>query len=207
MRTPHFLFSALSMVAGVVATTGCGGGSGSSNVTVTILSTQAVDGMITDGGAVFPTFDLQVGDTITNNSKRGFLRFSHAAIPVGTTIVAATLRVHQSIVFSTPYTAFGDVFVDHIDIGALLDASDFASVAILTNFGILSSDATLGYKSLDVTGRVVADVAAARLNSDFRLHTLIFTDADGVVDSSHWNDGDDAFASGNVPQLFVTYTP
>ena len=88
-----------------------------------------------------------------------------------------------------------------------MNASDFASVAILTNFGILSSDATLGYKSLDVTGRVVADVAAARLNSDFRLHTLIFTDSDSFEDSSHWDDGEDSFASGNVPQLFVTYTP
>jgi hypothetical protein len=199
------------LVLTVLSLTGCGGGSGGGGgpppptISLTILSTPDRDGMIVDATFVFPTFDLQVGDSSSDNPKRGFLSFSHATIPPGAVLVSATLRVHQSGVHGTPYADLGNVIVDHIDIGPALDPTDFASPAILDSFATLSTDGTLVYRTLDVSARMAADLAAARGHTDFRLHTTPATDSDGSEDSSYWNDAEDTDANGNVPQLVIEY--
>ena len=200
------------VVLGIALTpaAGCGGGGhggGGGPVTVTLASVASVDGMIVDTPppGVFTTFDLQVGDTSTNNSKRGFLRFLLSSIPPGAIIDSATLSVHQSVVNGVPYSALGAVTVDHMDIGSVLDGGDFVGSVLFFNFGTLSTDATLGYKSLDVTSRVAADMAASKPDSDYRLHTAGTTNSDSIEDSSHWDDAEDSFGSGNVPHLTVTY--
>ena len=186
---------------------GSGGGSEPSDTTITINSTPTVDGTVVDTVLVdTSTFALQVGDTSGNSRKRGFLRFSLASIPAGATIGSAVLRVHQSFVFGTPYASLGNVVVDHMRIGSALDLGDFETPAVVV--GTLSSDATLGHKTLDVTSSVVADLAAALANTDFRLRaSLLDTDSDGVADDSQWNDAEDTAGDGNVPRLVVTYSP
>lgn len=214
MHRNHARLTLFAFIAGALAVSGCGGSDGASDVTVTLLSAAGLDGTIVMNGApsgVSVTGAvIQVGDTPvlgTDLAVRGFLSFSRAAIPPGATLVSATLRLHQSFVFSTPYATLGSVFVDHVDLGAGLDFTDATSPALSDSFGILSSDTSIAYHTLDVTAQVAADISAGRSYTEFRLHMLVGADADGTEDITHWDDGEDGLGSGNVPQLVVVYTP
>ncbi len=115
------------------------------------------------------------------------------------------LRMHQSAVIGAPYATLGSVIVDHVDIGLTLDAADFGAAALQAGVGLLSSDATVGPKSLDVTSQVLADIAAARPRSGFRLRFPVASDADAADDFAQFNDGEDSFGNGLLPFLIVSY--
>jgi len=200
----------VAATAAILLVAGCGGGGGDggpATTTVTLHSTPTIDGTVIDGVLVnTSTYALQVGDTIAAAGKRGFLRFSITGIPSGATIVSAELRVHQSFVFGSPYASLGNVVVDQVQIGTALDLGDFGAVGVVE--GTLSSDASLGYKTLDVTDAVESDHMLAHPNTDFRLRTsLLLTDSDSVQDDTQWDDAEDTAGSGNVPLLVVTYQP
>jgi hypothetical protein len=110
----------------------------------------------------------------------------------------------QAAVTGLPY-ALGNVLVDHVDIGAALDATDYAAVALLANVGTLSTDAVLTVKFLDVKAEVLADIAAARTTSDFRLRFPATTDGDGLIDSVHFEDMENNIGTGAYPELVIVY--
>lgn len=201
----------LSCFAPIVAAgllTGCGGGGltgGAPDVVVNAPST--LDGYVTSAGGVLTTAStgVAVGDNAGNDGRRGFLRFSLGAIPPGATITSAVLRVAQANVSGIPYPVLGSLHVDHVDIGLALDGADYAAPALSFDIGTLSTDPTLTLRSLDVTGRVLADRAALRTTSDFRLRFNLGTDGDSFEDSTHLEDLENSQGTGQAPVLVITY--
>ena len=78
---------------------------------------------------------------------------------------ARTLALYQTNVFALPYE-YGRIEVDHLDFGGTLDPADFLLLGIQA--GVISSDPTLGTKTLDVKTEVQSDYVYARMNSQFR---------------------------------------
>lgn len=145
---------------------------------------------------------LQVGDDPTNASFRGLVRFPIGQIPAGATVTVASLRCSQTGVTQAPYAALGVIVVDRVDLGPALDGADHGSVALTPNVGQLSGDATLAVKVVDVTAAVVADLAAARATSDFRLAFTTPTDGDNQPDRATFS----AIQPGEELVLRVTYS-
>lgn len=202
-----------------LALPGCGGSGGSGGggvpvpVTVVIPSTLARDGDIRSEGTVNTAgAGLFVGDIdgiIPGASSRAVVGFdlTAAGIPAGATIQTATLSLEQNVGTGSPYTDLGNVLVDHVDLGLAVDATDYAANTLLAGFGTLSTDATLGVKTLDVGARVQADLTAGRTSSDFRLRFATDTDGDGNTDVAYFVDTENAFALGQPPLLKVVYLP
>jgi hypothetical protein len=195
--------------------TGCGGSGGggepSAPVTVVIPSTPARDGNIRPGGFVYMS-SMFVGDIdgispgMTQRSVVGFDLIG-SGIPSGATIVSATLALQQSPGWGTPYTDLGNLLVDHVDLGAGIDGTDFTGGTLAAGFGVLSTDAALVVKSLEVGARVQADLTAGRTFSDFRLRFAADSNGDGADDYIQFNDSENSAPPGPKPVLTVTYLP
>lgn len=183
----------------------CGGGSRPSHVQVeqAIASEVTVDGYVTDTGFVVQAQRPLTGDDEVNQVARAFFRFPHPALPAGSEIVRATFVVGQEGGAGTPYTNLGSVVVDHVDLGAILDASDFDATALTTSHGTLSTDATLEAKSLDITALVQADRLAGRTQTDLRLRFEISGDSDATADFAIWNDAAGSGHTGALPLVMV----
>jgi hypothetical protein len=187
--------------------TGCGGGE---SETVAILtSLGAFDGFVTNTAVVDTNGAgaITVGDTDATlaHVARGFVRFDRSAVPAGATILYATFQIHQAAVTGTPFATHGNLLLEHLSVGPSLDAADFGAAAVTV--GALSATPNLGYRTLDVTAAVLADIAALRTTSDFRLAFALGSDADGADDHVQFNDAEDHLGSGVRPTLFVAYTP
>jgi hypothetical protein len=192
---------------------GCGGMGGpedgppAASAFVALTSSADVDGYVTSAGDVSTgsVIGIPLGDNSFNDVARGFLRFHLAGIPAGSTVLSAVLRVHQGDVTGLPYATLGSLRVDHLDLGAGLDAGDDAAAALTSNIGAISVDSGIELKSIDVTAQVAADLAAGRTTSDYRLRFLFGTDFDGASDYVQVNDAEDHLGSGSVPLLLVTF--
>jgi hypothetical protein len=159
-----------------LALSACGGGGalagGGETLALVASSVPAEDGVVlsdqtvrTDG--VFP----QVGDLGMPGSSfvgRQFFSFDLSAVPPGSIVTSAVLRLDVFIVVGEPFTSLGSVVVDHLDYGTL-DFNDFAARALTEGLGPLATDPSLGAKTLDVTAVVALDVARGRTRSQFRL--------------------------------------
>jgi hypothetical protein len=190
---------------------GCGSGGGDDAVTLGLGSAAALDGWVeSDGTVVTGAGGPLVGDfdaVQPNVGYRQFFSFSLAGIPAGATVTNATLQLHQQITFGTPFATHGVVVVDHVDYGATLDAADYLGGTITAGIGTIASDATAGIRTLDVTARVAADIAAARTRSQYRLRfSVLDTDNDGASDYTQFCDAENSISgTGTLPVLLVTY--
>lgn len=191
---------------------GGGGGAAATVVQVTLVSTAALDGYVDTAGNVINGNTIAVGDAdgITPGlGQRGFLSFNITGLPAGATITSAILRVSQLGSGGTAHTDVtrGPVIVDHLDYGPTLDAGDFNGVAILLDVGAILSNDSTGYATLDVTARLVTDIANASPRTQYRLRFRGFdSNNNGTSDFVAVEDGEDSFNSGELPQLVVTYT-
>ena len=136
---------------------------------------------------------------------RGFMRFDLSAIPAGAEILDADLRVYQGNVNETPYPDLGELRVDHMAFGALLDNADYNAPALAMNYGTLSVSAALDVKTLDVTDAVRADRVAGRAHTDVRFRFQHGPDGAPDADFVQLNDAEDTFGTGQVPELIVTW--
>lgn len=134
--------------------------------------------------------------------ERAFVGFDISSIH--STIVSATLRIYQAeITEGAPYTALGNLIVDHVNFGTSLSSADFTGNTLTNNIGTISNNANIEWKTLDVKDYVQADINAGRTSSQFRIR---FTN-DTAVDEN-WitlEDADDYCDTGNKPELVVTY--
>jgi hypothetical protein len=210
------LFTAVSLVAGALLLPACGGGSGDPTpVTVTLLSTEALNGAVSDKGTVTTqgTFGEQiVGDSYYSigpvlTSWRMFVSFDLSSLPPGATVTSATLKLHQTNTANTPYATLGALLVDHVVYGAVLDAGSYdRSFPTGQGLGPLATDATVGTKSLDGSEVVQEDLASARGRSQFRIRFTVENDGNTTTDLANFR----VYASsglGNEPLLVVTYLP
>jgi hypothetical protein len=155
----------------------CGSGGGRtvpSGDLVSLLApgVAAEDGFVTSAltvrtdGQQPPTGDLDEPGAATR--ARQFLSFDLSAVPPGSIVTSAVIRLDLFLVHGTPFDSLGIVVVDHVDFG-VLDANDFAARALSENIGTAAATATLGPRSIDVTDAAALDVARGRNRSQFRL--------------------------------------
>jgi hypothetical protein len=185
---------------------GTGPGGGGPDVTVDLPSTASLDGWVRSDGNLAATGNPITGDidaAAPGLGYRQFYSFDLSGLPSGATIVGATLSLYQAGSTGAPYAELGNVVVEHVDYGDMLDPTDYATTPLGGTAATLSTNATVGYKTVDVTARVAADVAAARSRSQFRLRfSTLDSNNDGGSDFAQFNDAE---AAANRPVLSVTY--
>lgn len=196
---------------GLTACGGSGGGDGDRGPTVLnlVLPGDAdLDGIVYSDGAVFTSTAPAAGDTATDFLGRGGFAFRLAGLPAGAQIQQAVLRIAQARVLGDPYGQWGSLVVDHIRIGPSLSGDDYAGNRLAFGIGILSGDATVGYKELDVTQRVLDDIAAGRLHSAYilRFASALVSDNQRDEDIALFGDTEDTLQVGTPPQLVIRYT-
>ena len=206
----------LLVVGILLCTVSCGGhghsGPASTAVTVTIVSSGAIDGIVLNDGTVDTLPIESTGDTGCAPPPivtiRAFFHFDISAIPPPSAILSAVFEPYQVNTGGDPIVAFGPVIAEHVDFGAVLDAADFGDPPIAPAFAVVSSSLTPGPRPVDATAEVVADRVALRPYSEFRLrHATGDLNGDGVCDRVDWEDGDGNGGSGFLPVLRITYQP
>jgi hypothetical protein len=199
MRNHRLWFVAL---LGILLLPACGGGSGGPR-TLVIPTTEAFDGYVGKIGNSDSTgTEIFVGDYLANPA-RGLVGFSLAGVPSGATILGATLKMEQFDVRGVPYTDLGSILLDHVDLGAAIDGTDYGSPAIAAAFAVLSTTSALEDKQADVTAQVAQALALGLPRADFRLR---FTaESDGVTTDEDLV-GFLPFGNGtNPPTLTIRY--
>ena len=97
-----------------------------SEYTETLYSIAEEDGSVRKGGGGLATYDLLVGDDITNRARQCFLSFDISDIPSGATITSASLDVQVEAKIGAPFAHLGSLRVYNDQYGILGD-SDFTS--------------------------------------------------------------------------------
>lgn len=192
----------------------CGGGGGGADETgpavlnLVLPGDADLDGIVYASGAAFATTAPGAGDTSTDQLARGVFAFRLAGLPAGAQIQQAVLRIAQARVLGDPYGQWGSLVADHLRVGPGLDGGDFTGNQITVAIGLLSSTPALGYKELDVTQRVIADLAASRLHSAYlvRFASAQSSDNQGDEDIALFGDTEDTLQVGTPPQLVIRYT-
>ncbi len=148
------------------------------------------------GGTTNVFFDnLAVGEGAGNTPIRGYAGFDVSPLAGCIEVEEAMLETYQYSVTAGTY-ALGDVSVDHFVI-ATLNAASY-SAAPLAQLGVLSDDAVLEQKTLDVTTAVRNDLSALRTYSQFRLAFTIETNNDANQNTAF-------FQRDAATRLRVTY--
>jgi hypothetical protein len=189
--------------------TACGGsGGGSVPVTLSLPSEAAIDGTLSNLGALSTTGTvLRVGDedfAVPGSTIVSFVSFDLAAIPAQAQVTDAVLRIRLNNMVGEPEVGHGDVQLDDVDIGASLDAADPTQVFASAVATLVDDDALPQFVTL--TDRVAAAVAAGRTRFQLRLRYQVPTDADGANDWANYISGNSSVPE-NVPLLTVTYEP
>src|SRR5262245_41915179 len=180
----------LSLVVALLGLSRCGGGT-DGPATLIAPPVAAVDGVVFSTGGVNTVAGVSVGDHNGPGNTQGFFRFDIHALPPPSQIVSVTLHAYQFLIYGTPYASLGTLLVDHVDVGPALDSADHGAAPIVAGFTSFPSDPALGWRVVDVTARVLADLAAQRTTSDFRLRFSVANDGDGMEDDPRFNDGND----------------
>jgi len=170
---------------------------------VTIPSTASLDGFEANNGGGNTTADIQAG---RNNAliMRGFVSFSLSSIPSGATIDSANIHMYQKSVDGSPYSALGNLTIDHLSYGTTLDNSAYNDSAILSGFANIAASPTIGWITVDVTDRVKDDLLNHKTDSQYRLRfTSESVGGDATGDFAHFEAADTG--SGLIPQLIVQY--
>ncbi len=172
------------------------------SVTITAIGGQ--DGYVDSIATVSASQDIRVG---RNNAAtiRGLFGFDIGSLPKTAKITSAVLRLYQSSVVGSPYTAGGSIVVDHLDFGGTITADDYNGGNVYaSSIGTISTSTSTEWKTLDVTERIKYDLSV-HTSAQFRLRFTTETvggDATGdVAVFSSKNSGYDT----NPPQLVITY--
>jgi hypothetical protein len=122
---------------------------------------------------------------------RAFVSFLVGSLPPGAQVESATLWVNQITTLGSPFSVLGSLIASHVNIGDFLDAGDY-DTPILSLAGTISNSETNGWKSIDVTAQVKADLTALRGRSQFRLQFYPFDgNDDGQSTGAQVGSGDD----------------
>ncbi|GEM_PF-6163641 len=187
----------------------------SDTVTVAAEQTGFVESGAGDPAFASPGSDIIVGDDAARDpliGVRGFVGFDLTSLPRGINVQSATLVAAQCAISGSPFI-LGNVVVDHVTYAVPFDTTVFAANAIASQVGTLSTDASIGMRSLAVTSSVANDIAASRGSSQFRLRMSTNNDAGNgpsnqvifASDSAHTQDCTPA--SGQQPRLIIVFLP
>jgi hypothetical protein len=129
---------------------------------------------------------------------RGFVGFDVSAIPSGTTIQKAVLRLS----LRQGSANLGNVLIDLVDFGSAINTTDYDATALQENIGAFSAVSPIEqYQEADVTA-AVATVAAGGI-VQFRLRAEIEQSQIGQNIASY-NDAEDSVGNGQIPELVLT---
>jgi hypothetical protein len=195
------------------------GPSSNNNRSDTVMVAAEQTGFV-ESGAGDPAFaspgsDIRVGDDAARDpliGVRGFIGFDLSSLPSGIRLQSATLVVTQCAISGSPFT-LGNVVADHVTYAVPFDTTVFAQTAIASQIGTLSTDSSLGERSLPVTSSVVNDITAGRDSSQFRFRMSTSNDAGNgpsnqvifASDSAHTLDCTPT--SAQQPRLVIIYLP
>lgn len=161
--------------------------------TVTLYATTSLDGVVWSTPLVVTgNTSLYAGDNDVGANGRAFLSFDLGQLPASVTeIVSATLGVFQEngAQLGSPYTDLGVLHAERVDYGASLDASDLDLAALDAASPVLSSDANVGWKTVEVAPSVEAAWAARATlgnRAQFRLRFATNTDGDASGDTARF---------------------
>ena len=140
---------------------------------------------------------------------KGFLSFDLSTIPSGIAITSVTLRVYQCHISGDPYGKLGNLLVEHVSYDTFVHSADgtiLYDMAALDDTipatPLLSTDTTLGYKTLDVTYAVRSDLATSRSHAQFRISFEKETASDNTSNIISWQSGE---SDTNQPELVIVY--
>jgi hypothetical protein len=185
----------------------------------TVMVAAEQTGFVESGAGVqaiaSPGSDVRVGDDAARDpliAVRGFVGFDLSKLPGGIQVQSATLVATQCAVSGSPFT-LGNVVVDHVTYAVPFDTTVFAASAIASQVGTLSTDESIGARSVSVTSSVASDIAAQRTSSQFRLRMSTSDDAGNgpsnqvifASDSAHTLDCTPA--AGQQPRLVIIFVP
>lgn len=209
--TPFRSRSVFLVIVAIAFAAACSDNPVTPSTTVTLNSTASLDGWVqSDGVANANAGGPLVGDFEQFSpgvGYRQFYSFDISTIPAGAHIVSATLRLYQAVVVGSPYVNLGNLIVDRVDIGAALDGVDFNAAPLTANLGTLSTNATIEYKTLDVSTAVQADLGASRSKSQFRIRfSLRDFNNDGLRDLVQLTEAEDSCCHvSKPPELVIEY--
>lgn len=205
------------MTLSLLVLSACGGGGGSDGPTpfpglaATVVPAPPLDGSVDSYGTVSTTTGVIVGDTASatvGNGVVGLVAFDLSRVPANATITSAVLRIYQTEVRGNPYTDLGDVVIHGADIGPNIDSGDYGGGPGLTfSLGTISSNATIEWKTLDLTVWIAPAFQGGERRFDYQL--LINGNAanlDNQIDAMVFEDADNSQGTGNRPQLVLTWT-
>lgn len=183
---------------------------------IVIGSTASRDGYVLDDGSV--NTDPVGGGPKTGDLDdflgprllaRQFYSFELTGIPSSVSVQSTTLRLYQANVEGSPYGAgnLGGVVVDHVNYDTSLESVDYNVAALTANIGTLSTDVSVGYKTLNVTANVASDVLS-RSRSQYRLRFSEEISVNFQDDYAQFTDAEDSCCAANrPPQLVITIKP
>jgi hypothetical protein len=161
--------------------------------------------------------DIMVGDWWqmvpdgNENWNRGYLSFNISTVSDTIQTVVMCIYQFESIGNSTSGifpTLGSNCLIDHIAYGDTLDTLDWAagdigdSQTITSEFGNISSSPDTGWKTLDITSCLQADLAAGRSRTQFRIRFSFDTDHDWLSDHLSFYTGNSTI---NRPHLMISY--
>lgn len=189
-------------------------------VTVTFYSVAAQDGRLWEstetsnaggGGNATEntTASLRVGDFSDDTQYRSIVSFDTSALPDTATVTTATLRIKRGTLSGTsPFTTHGTCTVDMSSSfggSTAFAAGDFQAAAAVAGVASMSNPATNGTFSsgtLNAAGR-----AAVSKTGTTQLRVSMTLDDNDDLGSDYVGFYSGEAASGNKPELVVTYTP
>jgi hypothetical protein len=205
-----------SLVA-ACSTSGNGVGPSNSARSDTVMVAAEETGFVQSGAGdpafASPGTDIVVGDEAARDpliDVRGFVGFDLSSLPSGIHLKSATLVATQCAISGSPFS-LGNVVVDHVSYAVPFDTTVFAESAISTTIGTLSTDASLGPRSMSVTSSVANDISASRTSSQFRLRMSGNADAGNgpsnqvIFASDSANTSDCTPASAQQPRLIIAF--
>ena len=135
----------------------------------------------------------------------GFYAFDVAALPADAEIVSATMRFYVMERSGDPQEMMVLMRVDHVNYGSVFPQTRFGSQMLDANFAQVEDLLTIGYRDVDVTEQLQADVEAGRSTSQYRLRGAINSDSDADADYLTLNDAEDNLGNERVPVLLIQY--
>lgn len=145
----------------------------------TVFATPGLTGYIVSGTQhdLRTDEDLAVGDAdgnVPGSTLRGVMSFDLTSLPMGATVVSVKLYDRECAVSGHPIPGLGNVLVEHVYFGPSVDTSAYDIAPLDTTGGVFTSDSSLGPRQRYVTAAVVADRAAGRTVSQYRLQMSEF---------------------------------
>lgn len=172
-----------------------------------VISSDAdLDGYMASNDSGSESVEIKIGRNKYLTS-RGFVAFDIGKIPSRAKITQATLRIYQVRITGDPYGKMGNLKVDHLNYGDVLDKSDYTIPAILNGFAVLSKDTKSEWKEIDVTPQILDDISNSRLWSQYRIHfdqEVKGETAEG--DFAFFESANNTEGTDNIPQLVIKYS-